>query len=114
MARRRFAPLSHKGEEPESEKRLRRRVQAGFGAAVLLTALLGFLSWRNARDAVADAAWVAHTHEVSAALELSLRRLLDVESGGRGFALTGDLSHFWSRTRPQNQRLIKTWIGYAS
>ena len=56
---------------------------------MLLTGLLGLLSWRRQQSAD-DADWVAHTHEVSTTLELTLRHLVDVETGGRGFALTGD------------------------
>jgi signal transduction histidine kinase/CHASE3 domain sensor protein len=76
-------------EEPDTEVRLRRLVKAGVAGAVLLTGLLGLLSWRMAVQAAQDAEWVAHAHEVSATLELTLRHLVDVETGERGFALTG-------------------------
>ena len=76
-------------EEPQAEAQLRRKVRTGFAFAVVLTSLLGFLSWHMARQAADDADWVAHTHEVSTALEATLRHLVDVESGERGFALTG-------------------------
>ena len=76
-------------EEPETEARLRKLVKGGVAGAVLLTGLLGVLSWRMALQAAADADWVAHAHEVSATLELTLRHLIDVETGARGFALTG-------------------------
>ena len=76
-------------EEPQAEAQLRRNVNVGFAVAVLLTSLLAFLSWRAAHQAEDDAAWVAHTHEVSTALETMLRHLDDVETGARGFALTG-------------------------
>ena len=76
-------------EEPEAEARLRRKVNAGFAMAVLVTGLLGLLSWQMAQQAAEDADWVTHTHEVSTALEATLRHLVDVETGCRGFALTG-------------------------
>jgi PAS domain S-box-containing protein len=76
-------------EEPETEARLRRLVKGGVAGAVLLTGLLGLLSWRMAVQAAEDADWVAHAHDVSATLELALRHLVDVETGARGFALTG-------------------------
>ena len=76
-------------EEPETEARLRRLVKGGVAGAVLLTGLLGLLSWRMAVQAAEDADWVAHAHDVSATLELTLRHLVDVETGARGFALTG-------------------------
>jgi CHASE3 domain sensor protein len=76
-------------EEPETEARLRKLVKAGVAGALLLTGLLGALSWRMALQAAEDADWVAHAHEVSATLELTLRHVVDVETGARGFALTG-------------------------
>jgi CHASE3 domain sensor protein len=82
--------LMERVEESEGEGGLRRRVTLGFGVAVLLTGLLGFLSWHNVQQAAEDADWVSHTHEVMTGLEATLRHLLDVETGGRGFALSGD------------------------
>jgi PAS domain S-box-containing protein len=76
-------------EEPETEARLRKLVKAGVAGAALLTGLLGVLSWRMAIQAGEDADWIALAHEVSATLELTLRHLTDVETGARGFALTG-------------------------
>ena len=76
-------------EEPETGARLRKLVKAGVAGAVLLTAFLGLLSWLMAQQAAEDADWVAHAHEVGATLELTLRHLVDVETGARGFALTG-------------------------
>jgi PAS domain S-box-containing protein len=76
-------------DEPQAEVTLRRKVTVGFAVAVILTGLLGFLSWRMAQQSADDADWVAHTHQVLTTLELTLRHLVDVESGGRGFALTG-------------------------
>jgi PAS domain S-box-containing protein len=82
--------LMDRTEQPESERRLLRKVNAAFALALLVTGLLGVLSWHNAQRAAEDADWVAHTHEMSTTLELTLRNLLDVETGARGFALTGD------------------------
>jgi PAS domain S-box-containing protein len=75
--------------EPGTEASIRLRVEVCFLVAIVLTVLLGFLSWRNAQQAAEDADWVAHTHEVSAKLERTLRHLIDVETGERGFVLTG-------------------------
>ncbi len=68
---------------------LRHTVKASFLAAVLLIGLLGFLSWHSAQTEAKQADWVAHTHEVMTTLEATLRHLVDVETGERGFALTG-------------------------
>jgi len=82
--------LLGRAQVPESEKQLRRQVKAGFGVAIFLTTLLGFLSWHNSQQATEDADQVAHTHEVLTMLEATLRHLVDVETGARGFAMTGD------------------------
>jgi PAS domain S-box-containing protein len=81
--------IDNRSDEPQAEAQLRRKVRAGFAFAIVLTSLLGFLSWRVSQQAAEDAAWVAHTHEVSATLEAVLRSLVDVETGERGFDLTG-------------------------
>ena len=84
--------LLERVDEPQSEAKLRAKVSLGFAVALILTCLLSFLSWRMAQQAHDDADWVAHTHEVSTTLEATLRHLVDVETGGRGFALTGNMS----------------------
>jgi signal transduction histidine kinase/CHASE3 domain sensor protein len=80
--------LSHVGQ-PAAEARLRWLVKIGTTVAILLISLVGLLSWRMARLATADANWVAHTHEVLSALQVTLAHLDDIETGGRGFALSG-------------------------
>ena len=74
--------------KPESNARFRRLAHACVVVAVLLTGMVGILSWRISQRAAEDAAWVAHTYNVSRTLELALRHLDDVETGARGFALT--------------------------
>jgi PAS domain S-box-containing protein len=75
-----------------AEAKILTKVRVGFAFAILLTCLLSFFSWRMAQQASNEADWVAHTHEVSTVLEATLRHLVDVETGGRGFALTGHAS----------------------
>jgi PAS domain S-box-containing protein len=79
-------------KEPKTERWMRRRTILGLVVAILVTALLGFLSWSSAQQSAKDADWVAHTHAVSTKLELTLRHLVDVETGERGFDLTGMVS----------------------
>src|ERR1700689_3151635 len=83
------ADLINRNEEWQDQKPLRRNVNAAFAVALLLTVLLSSLSWRTSQRAAEDADWVAHTHEVSTTLEVTLRHLVDAETGARGFALTG-------------------------
>src|SRR5258708_5563816 len=69
---------------------LPRWVTAGGSVAVLLTGLMGFLSWRTAKEAAKDADWVTHTYAVKAALEDTQRQVVDVENGARTFNSTGE------------------------
>jgi PAS domain S-box-containing protein len=73
----------------EGNARFRRLAHACVVVAILQTAMMGILSWRISQRAAEDAAWVAHTYNVTATLELTLRNLDDVETGARGFVLTG-------------------------
>jgi PAS domain S-box-containing protein len=76
-------------KEPKTEARLLHRARASVAIAVLMMGAMGILSWRIAHQAAQDAGWVAHTYEVTGTMELTLRHLDDVETGTRGFALTG-------------------------
>ena len=75
-------------QELPADASLRRKVTLAFAFAVLLTSLLGFLSWRVAQRAAEDASWVSHTHEVMTMLEATVQHLVEVETAGRVFALT--------------------------
>jgi hypothetical protein len=46
-----------------NEAKLRTKARTGFAVAIILTCLLGLLSWRMAQQATEDAKWVAHTTE---------------------------------------------------
>jgi PAS domain S-box-containing protein len=65
------------------------KIGAGFAAALLIL-VVGLLSLRSARRALDAARWVAHTHEVQARLGGLLTALVDVETGQRGYVLTGE------------------------
>jgi PAS domain S-box-containing protein len=66
-----------------------RKITAGFVAAALIL-IVGAFSWRSTQQTFAAASWVAHTHEVIASLENVIADLADVETGERGYLLTGD------------------------
>ena len=83
--------LLNRIEEPAEDAQLRRKVTLALAFAILLTGLLGFLSWRETRQMSATAEWVTHSYEVMTDLESALRHSLDVETGGRGFAETGSV-----------------------
>ena len=74
-------------ENAQNGDSLRRKIVWGFVVAILLTSTLGLLSWRNAQQAAHDADWVAHSHEVLTTLEIIIKHLGDVDTGGRGYAI---------------------------
>ncbi|HXP09677.1 MAG TPA: PAS domain S-box protein [Acidobacteriaceae bacterium] len=84
--------LLNRTEQPAEDAQLRRKVTYALVFSILLTGLLGFLSWRNAQQATESAGWIAHTYEVLTDLESELRHSLDVETGGRGYAQTGSVN----------------------
>ncbi len=75
--------------DPDPEALLRRRLKTVIIGTVLLTGLLGLVSWRILKQRSQDADRFAHTFVVLARLDLTLRHLLDVGTGSREFALTG-------------------------
>jgi len=81
---------------------LRLWVTVGLCVAVLLTVFMGISFWLNTRQTASDAEWVAHTNVVRMKLSATLKDILDVETGARGFALTGDNSFLEPYTTGRN------------
>lgn len=77
---------------PSSARRssIRRKVLLGFGLMLAMLAVLGFVSYRSTREFIRSAEWVAHTREVMEIQERTQRHLMEMESGRRGFLITGD------------------------
>ena len=87
--------LEREVAEPEAreariEAPLRNRVAVGFVVTIAVAGLMGFLIWRGAQQVAIESEWVAHTQIVLTCLESTLRHVLDVETGARGFALVGE------------------------
>src|SRR5216683_3380235 len=83
--------------EAVSEAPLRRRVAVGFVAAVLLTVFMGFLTWRTRQLASNESDLATHTYGVMDRIELTSKRVIEVETSARTFALTGQdplLAHY--------------------
>jgi PAS domain S-box-containing protein len=81
---------------------LRLWVTVGLCVAVLLTLFMGISLWLNTRQTASDAEWVAHTNIVRMKLSATLKDILDVETGARGFALTGEDSFLEPYTTGRN------------
>jgi PAS domain S-box-containing protein len=69
--------------------RLIRKVQFLFGAALLVLLVVGLVSYRSLLVSAESDRWVQHTHEVLEHLESLLSAVSNVETGYRGFALSG-------------------------
>lgn len=95
-------------EDSPVETALRRWATTGIIFAVLLTGFMGALSWQSARRAARDADWVTHTHAVQTTLQAAIGHAVDVETGSRGFAVTGEesfLQPYWDGQRALTQDL---------
>lgn len=69
---------------------IRRKVLLGFGLVFAMLGVIALISYRSTRGFIKTAEWVAHTHEVMEIAERAQRNLMGMESGRRGFLITGD------------------------
>ena len=63
---------------------------AGFGAALAVLILVGASAYRSMVRNDDDRQWVTHTHLVIEKIDALLANMLDIETGARGYGLTGD------------------------
>lgn len=68
---------------------IRRIVGLLFGALALVGAMAA-ASWWSVRNAAETFGWVEHTHRVLYELETTLTSAVSIQSGVRGYALTGE------------------------
>jgi PAS domain S-box-containing protein len=69
-----------------------RKVQAGFAFALTCLAVVGVVSFSSVTQLSEQADSTRHTEEVIAGLRLLLSSLTDLETGQRGYTITGDKS----------------------
>ena len=67
-----------------------RKVQLGFGSAILALLIVGAASYRGLAVSTASTRWVRHTHDVLETLQDLQFALESIESSSRGFVLTGN------------------------
>lgn len=70
-------------------KRLERKIFLGFGAALLVLALVTAAAWWNVARFTGTQYWVEHTRDVLSELEATRSSILGMQSSARGFVLTG-------------------------
>src|SRR5215831_4444149 len=76
-------------QDEDMDRTFDKSVLAGVGLVVALLVVNAGVAYRNTRQLLEDAGWVAHTHEVLDLTSDVLRTLVDAESGQRGFLITG-------------------------
>src|SRR6266850_2338313 len=67
-----------------------RLVLGGFVIATAILVFVGWLSYRNTARFAEASEWRRHTYEVLRNLDETVARLVDAETGQRGYLLTGD------------------------
>src|ERR1700687_581721 len=67
-----------------------RLVLGGFVIATAILVFVGWLSYRNTARFAEAFEWRKHTYEVLRNLDETVARLVDAETGQRGYLLTGD------------------------
>lgn len=82
---------------------IRRKVVLGFGLALAMLGVIALITWRSTRAFLQTAEMVAQTREVLERSERVLRHLMEMESGRRGFLLTGDDRHLTGYEEAQTQ-----------
>ena len=70
-----------------------KKLLAGFGLGLTILIIIGSVSYRSMATLLETANWVTHTHEVLTKLESVLSVLKDVETGQRGYLITGDVQY---------------------
>src|SRR5262245_50528158 len=69
-----------------------RKLALGFAVAVLTVIVIGVAGHRSTAQLIENDRMVEHTHEVKRTLALLVSSLKDVETGQRGFLLSGEES----------------------
>jgi PAS domain S-box-containing protein len=68
---------------------LGKKVALGFGATLAILSIIVVGSYRATTSLIENSAWVEHTHTVLEKIENVLSTLKDVETGWRGYVVTG-------------------------
>jgi CHASE3 domain sensor protein len=69
----------------------RQRLAAGgFGAALIIVAIIGWVSYRNTSALIETTRGVTHTHQALTELEAMLANITDAEAARRGYVITNE------------------------
>jgi PAS domain S-box-containing protein len=82
---------------------IRRKIVIGFGLVLVMLGVIGLISYRSTRSFIQNADWVAHTRAVMELQERTQRHLMEMESGRRGYLVTGDEVYLQGFEQAQTQ-----------
>ena len=83
---------------------LGKKLYSGFAAVLLILILLSTITFTNFSKLHETTNWNTHTYEVLLGLESILQDMINMETGQRGFALTGE-ENPWNHLIPVKQIL---------
>jgi two-component system, sensor histidine kinase and response regulator len=72
---------------------IEQKILAGFGLALLVSLGVAFTLYQSANQLLVAKQWVRHTNDVMRQLDDLLDNLADIDSGQRGYLVTGDSSY---------------------
>jgi methyl-accepting chemotaxis protein len=67
-----------------------KKIATGFALALVLLLLIGGVAYRGITSLTETSYWVAHTHEVIERASAVMTAVKDIETGARGFVITGN------------------------
>ena len=67
-----------------------KRLAFGFAAAALVLLVVAWSGFRTTKNLIETDHWVSHTHEVRRDIAAMLAAVVDLETGSRGYVITGD------------------------
>jgi methyl-accepting chemotaxis protein len=70
-----------------------KQLAIGFSVPAIVLLVISFAAYRNTESLIEDVRWVEHTQEVRHVVTRLLSNLGELESGQRGFIITGDTAH---------------------
>ncbi len=82
-----------------------RKVELGFGAAILALLIVSIASYRGLVVSRASTDWVRHTHEVLESLQDLQFAMGSIESSSRGFVLTGNENYVETYQRSRSRAI---------
>lgn len=87
-----------------------KKITSGFGILLLLLIVVTVISYRNAGEIINSSEWILHTHEVLEKLDVMEAKLIDAETGQRGYIITGDIDYL----EPYNSANQKIYVVFEN